>query len=110
MNCSDSFIDNYLSGEQFAEELTEELERNQEEVLRMRGPSKEGRFSQPIVTVALAIDQDGFPIDCKVFAGNLSEIHTVVPMIKSLKMKYGVEDIYFVADRGLNSAEKLETI
>lgn len=110
MNCSDSFIDEYLSGEQFAEELTEELERNQEEVLRMRGPSKEGRFAQPIVTVALAIDQDGFPIDCKVFAGNLSEIHTVVPMIKSLKMKYGVEDIYFVADRGLNSAEKLETI
>ena len=72
--------------------------------------SKESRFAQPIVTVALAIDQTGFPIDCKVYAGNIAEIHTVEPMIESLKKKYSVKDIYFVADKGLNSGQKLEKI
>lgn len=103
-------IDAYLDSKDFAQELSEELEICKEDILRMRGKSKEGRFAQPIVTVALAIDQTGFPIDCKVYAGNLSEIHTVEPMIESLKKKYSVKDIYFVADRGLNAGERLESI
>ena len=76
----------------------------------MRGCSKEGRFAWPIVTVALAIDQTGFPIDCKVFAGNISELGSIDPMLKSLRDKYAIEDVYFVADRGLNSTESLDKV
>ncbi len=107
---SNEAIEAYLDSEEFASELSEELEVRKDDILRMRGQSKEGRFAQPIVTVALAFDQTGFPIDCKVYAGNLSEIHTVEPMLESLKKKYSVKDIYFVADRGLNSGERLESI
>lgn len=107
---SDEEIEHYLAGQEFAEQLADELCLKKEEVLRMRGNSKEGRFAQPIVTVALAIDQTGFPIDCKVFAGNLSEMRTIKPMLDSLKEKYAVKDVYFVADRGLNSTENLELI
>ena len=103
-------IEAYLSGDEFAEDLAEELNLRAEDVLRMRGKSKEGRFSQPIVTVALAIDQNGFPIDCKVFAGNVSEMKTISPMLESLRAKYDVKDVYFVADRGLNSTEGLDEI
>lgn len=103
-------IQEYLDSDDFADELTKYLDIEKDQLLRMRGMSKEGRYAQPIVTVALAIDQTGFPVDCKVFAGNLSEIHTVEPMLESLKQKYKVKDIYFVADRGLNSAEKLDKI
>lgn len=103
-------ITEYMEGEAFATDLAEELELQKEDVLRMRGCSKEGRFSQPIVTVALAIDQTGFPIDCKVFAGNISELKSIDPMLESLKKKYQVEDVYFVADRGLNSTETLGKI
>ena len=107
---SNEEIQAYLESNEFLENLTDELELNKEDVLRMRGRSKESRFAQPIVTVALAIDQTGFPIDCKVYAGNIAEIHTVEPMIESLKKKYSVKDIYFVADKGLNSGQKLEKI
>lgn len=103
-------IEKYLGSEDFARDLAEELESNKDQVLRMRGKSKEGRYSQPIVTVALAIDQTGFPIDCEVFAGNISETKTIKPMLESLKQKYNVKDVYFVADRGLNSAQGLDTI
>lgn len=107
---SNEEIQAYLESDEFLGNLTDELEINKEDVLRMRGRSKESRFAQPIVTVALAIDQTGFPIDCKVYAGNIAEIHTVEPMIESLKKKYSVKDIYFVADKGLNSGQKLEKI
>lgn len=109
-NATNEEIGAYLEGDEFLEGLSEELELKKEEILRMRGRSKESRFAQPIVTVALAIDQTGFPIDCKVYAGNIAEVHTVEPMLESLKKKYSVQDIYFVADKGLNSGQKLETI
>lgn len=103
-------INEYLSGADFAEDMQAWLEKHKDDVIRMRGPSKEGRFSQPLVSVALAIDQTGFPIDCKVFAGNTSEKKAIKPVLDSLKEKYHVTDVYFVADRGLNSAEALEEI
>ena len=103
-------IETYLKSDYYAKDLSEALEAQKDEFIRMRGKSKEGRFAQPIVTVALAIDQTGFPIDCKVFAGNISELKTIKPMLESLKEKYDVKDAYFVADRGLNSAASLDTI
>lgn len=102
--------ENYFKSDEFARELADELELRKEDVIRMRGPSKEGRFSLPIVTVALAIDQNGFPIDCEVFAGNTSELKTINPMLSSLKKKYDVKDVYFVADRGLNSFDTLNEL
>lgn len=103
-------VEAHLASDAFAAELAEELNLREAEVLRMRGASKEGRYAQPIVTVALAIDQTGFPIDCKVFAGNMSEMKSIKPVLDSLKKKYDIKDVYFVADRGLNSTEGLETI
>lgn len=103
-------IEKYLDSDEFVQELKKELESRKDEVLRMCGPSKEGRFSLPIVTVALAIDQSGFPIDCKVFAGNTSELKTIHPMLESLKQKYNIKDVYFVADRGLNSTDTLNAL
>lgn len=107
---SDEEINKYLKSEEFLEELKEELANRADEVIRMRGPSKESRFNQPIVTVALAINQEGFPIDCEVYAGNTSELKAVSPMLSSLKRKYEIEDVYFVADRGLNSTESIRSI
>lgn len=59
-------IEQYLESETFAEELAKELQLKKDDILRMRGKSKECKFAQPLVTVALAIDQTGFPIDCQV--------------------------------------------
>lgn len=107
---SNEDIDNWLENKEFENELKSHLDANEDLILRMRGKSKEGRFGQPIVTVALAIDQTGFPIDAKVFVGNLSEIRTLSVMLDSLQEKYQIKDIYFVADKGLNSTDNLREI
>lgn len=103
-------IERYLEGEQFRRRLADELGLSDDEMIRMCGPSKDGKFRQPLVLVALAIDQTGLPLDCKVFAGNTAEVNTIETMLNSLKEKYQVKDIYFVADRGLNSTKTLHQI
>lgn len=100
----------YTTTEAFEKELKMELELSEADIIRMRGPSKEGRYMQPLVGVALAIDQTGFPIDCKVFAGNLSELKMIEPMLQSLAEKYSCKDVYFTADRGLNPVDSVDKI
>ena len=99
-----------LASKDYAEALQQAVEENEEEFLRMRGPSKEGRFSLPIVSVSLVIDERGVPIDFTVFPGNKSEYHQVLPAIERLKEKYHVKDCYFVADRGLNSTINFDAL
>lgn len=108
--CTKEQIDEYIEGEQFRKELAEALNASEDEIIRMCGPSKDGKFNQPLVMVALAIDQTGLPIDCKVFAGNVAEVNSIETVLNSLKEKYGVKDVYFVADRGLNSTKTLDDI
>lgn len=77
------------------------------EFLRMRGPSKEHRSDLPLVSIALVIDKNGFPMDFEVFKGNSSEYRTMESAIRKLKDKYNIGHAIVVADRGLNSAENL---
>ena len=103
-------IESVLASKQYTEALQLAVEENEDEFLRMRGPSKEGRFSLPIVSVSLVIDERGVPIDFTVFPGNKSEYHQVLPAIERLKEKYHVKDCYFVADRGLNSTLNFDAL
>lgn len=78
--------------------------------LRMRGPSKEHRTDLPLVSVALVIDKNGFPMDFEVFAGNSSEFKTMTQAIDTLQAKYHFLKTVLVADRGLNSASNLKML
>ncbi len=109
MGYTEEQLDEVLKSEQYENDLAFALQLHKDDIIRMRGMSKEGRH-EPLVTMALAIDQTGFPIDCKVFAGNISELRTIPPMLESLQKKYQVQDVYFVADRGLNSTQSLSHI
>ena len=103
-------INDFMESLEYQQALQEELEFWESSDIRMRGMSKEGRFAQPLISIALAIDEEGFPIDCRIFAGNISEIHLVEPTLNSLQEKYGIKDFYFVADRGINGTEVLSKV
>lgn len=78
--------------------------------LRMRGPSKEHRTDLPIVSIAMVIDANGFPMDFEVFSGNASEFKTMKAAIAGLKKKYNIKNAIVVADRGLNSTSNLKML
>ena len=105
---SESEINDYLQSSAFREELTEEVDSRT--FYRMRGPSKESRFAQPLTAIALVVDDRGMVLDYTVFPGNLSEFKTLEPAIKKLQDKYRVKNSYVVADRGLNSVLNLKML
>lgn len=61
--------------------LTGTAERS---TLARRGRSKEKRTDCPLVTLALVLDEDGFPKASKVFEGNVSEASTLGAMLDAL--------------------------
>jgi len=50
-----------------------------------RGKSKEKRDDCPLVTLALVVDQDGFPVFSKIYSGNQSEPLTLQEVLAELK-------------------------
>ena len=107
----DSFDeDNNLIINDTTKKFIDGLSSEKIQFLKMRGPSKEHRFDLPIVSIALVIDKNGFPMDFCVYAGNDSEFATLKKSIKEFKEKYIIDDIIVSADRGINSVENLNLL
>lgn len=72
-----------------------------EDDLKKNGYSKDMKFNQPQVLLALLATQEGLPIGYEVFPGSSFEGHTLVPLLEGLQKRYEVENVVFVADSGL---------
>ena len=68
--------------------------------LRDFGYSKDKKFNEVQVVMALAADKDGLPISYNLYRGNQGEAPTMIPFIEELKKTYGVENLIVVADKG----------
>jgi len=71
------------------------------------GRSKEKRSDCPIVTMALLLDSEGFPIHSHVFDGNVSEASTLESMINHLTEISLSEPPIVVMDAGIASEENI---
>ena len=71
---------------------------------------KEHRSDLPLVSIALVIDEFGFPLDYEIYSGCSSEFNTMKQSIDNLKNRYGIKDAVIVADRGLNSVANLKML
>ena len=65
------------------------------------GFSKDCRFKETQVVVALITTTDGLPITYEAFPGNTHEVKTLLPVIKKLQREFEVESVDFAADRGM---------
>jgi transposase len=75
--------------------------------IRDFGFSKDCKFGQVQVTLALATTADGFPIGYKLFPGNTAEITTLIKCVQDWKKYLPINETVFVADRGLFSAKNM---
>lgn len=78
-----------------------------EDEFKRNGYSKDCKFNQPQVLLALLVTRDGLPVGYQVFPGDTYEGHTLIPVIKELKKKYNLNKIIFVADSGLLNKDNL---
>lgn len=91
-----------------------ELDGEDEVGLRKKGVSKEHR-PEPIVQMGLLLDGDGFPFNFELFAGNTTDMSTMVPIMNKAKISHKEKDkecerVIMVADKGLNTSANIARI
>ena len=83
--------------------------------LAARGRCKQKRSDCPLLTLALVLDEDGFPKTSKIFAGNASEPQTLRSILESLPKHTGQMQLFgtpptVVIDAGIATQENLAII
>ncbi len=81
-----------------------------EDEIRKRGFSKEGKHQNPQIVLGLLVSIDGYPLAFDIFEGNKFEGHTMLPVLDAFKEKYKLEKLVIVADSGLLSTQNIEDL
>lgn len=81
-----------------------------EDELRKRGFSKEGRHQNPQIVLGLLVGINGYPLAYEIHQGNKFEGHTMLPIIDTFKNKYDLEKLVVIADSGLLSTSNVEEL
>jgi len=85
--------------ESFSEDIDNPEDEN--EAIRKNGYSKDGKFNQPQVVLALLVTKQGLPIGYKAFSGDTFDGHTIIPSLKEIENEFKVDNIVYVADAGM---------
>lgn len=78
-----------------------------EDELRGFGFSKDCKFKETQVVLALVTTTEGLPVTYRLFPGNIYEGHTLIEMVGEIRKLYEVGNIFVVADRAMFSDENL---
>ncbi len=92
--------------ESFSED--EDNPEDENEAIRKNGYSKDGKFNQPQVVLALLVTKQGLPIGYKAFSGNTFDGHTIIPALKEIEEEFKVDNIVYVADSGMFNKTNLK--
>lgn len=79
-----------------------------EDGIKKNGYSKDGKFNQPQVVLALLVTKQGLPIGYKAFSGDTFDGHTIIPALKDVEEQFKVDNIVYVADSGMFNKTNLE--
>lgn len=81
-----------------------------EDEIRKRGFSKEGKHQNPQIVLGLLVGVEGYPLAYEIHEGNKFEGHTMLPIIDSFKYKYDLDKLIVIADSGLLSTANVKEL
>ncbi|PHS41416.1 MAG: hypothetical protein COB07_02800 [Sulfurovum sp.] len=79
-----------------------------EDEFKRNGYSKDGKFNQPQVVLALMVTKEGLPVGYKAFSGDTFDGHTLIPVLKEIKEHYDLDKVVYVADAGMFNRDNLK--
>ncbi len=85
-------------------------EDEEEDGIKKNGYSKDGKFNQPQVVLALLVTKQGLPIGYKAFSGDTFDGHTLLPTLQDIQDEFKVDNIVYVADSGMFSKANLKEL
>lgn len=80
-----------------------------EDDLKQNGYSKDGKFNQSQVLLAVMVTQAGLPVGYELYEGSKFEGHTLDKALERLHQQYKIDKLIFVADAALLSAENIQS-
>lgn len=81
-----------------------------EDELKQNGYSKDMKFNQPQVLLALLVTEHGLPIGYEVFPGSTFEGHTLKDAITKIESIYDIKEIILVADSAMLSKDNINLL
>ena len=78
--------------------------------LGRRGYSKDHRPDLKQMVVSVILDDQGQPICCEMWPGNVADVTTLLPVVEEIKKRFSIKSFCVVADRGMISADTLEQL
>jgi transposase len=86
------------------------FEAFEEDELREHGFSKDNKFNEVQVLLALLVTKEGLPVGYNLYEGGTYEGHTLMPALKELKAKYEIGRVIFVTDAGMLNKGNLKAM
>jgi len=81
-----------------------------EDEFKRNGYSKDRKFNQPQVVLALMVTKEGLPVGYEAFSGDTFDGHTLIPSLKILRDKYDIDKVVYVADSGMFNKSNLKEL
>ena len=81
-----------------------------EDDLKQPGYSKDAKFKECQVLLALAVTEAGLPVRYTVLPGATFEGHSLIPVVEAWQKDHDVQDVVIVADRGMLSEDNLKAL
>jgi transposase len=80
------------------------------ESLGKRGFNKDHRPDLKQMVVGMVLSAEGRPICCEMWPGNTTDVKTLLPVVKRLRKRFGIEQVCVVSDRGMVSDDTVATL
>ncbi len=71
--------------------------------LGRHGHNKDHRPDLKQMVVGMVLSGDGRPVCCEFWPGNTADVKTLLPVVKRLRGRFGIEQVCVVSDRGMIS-------
>jgi transposase len=80
------------------------------ESMGQRGWNKDHRPDLKQMVVGMVLSGEGRPICCEMWPGNTTDVKTLLPVVKRLRKRFGIQQVCIVADRGMISDQTIATM
>ena len=74
------------------------------------GHNKDGKRGKPQVNFGLLCDLDGRPLGVSVYRGSLRDNQTLIPQVRQLRRRFGIERLVVVGDRGMVTQVNIDAL
>jgi transposase len=78
------------------------------ETIGQYGNSKDHRSDLKQLVVGAVLDNNGHPICCELWPGNMADVKSLIPVADRLKKRFGLNKSCIVADRGMISSYTID--